>query len=175
MNLCVWRTVMQIEPIAQSKLLILYLLKTISIQLSELQILRIVTENGWLNYFDLKECMFELIESRLVEQRDTPSGMFYSITELGNTTVYYLAKEMPASLRKSIDTYCEANRDELRLETELCADYIKIDESEYKVMLKVLENQAPVFELNIVTYSQASAETFINKWKSVAPKIYKHT
>ena len=166
---------MQIEPIAQNKLLILYLLKSIDIQLSELQILRIVSDNGWLNYFDLKECMFELIESRLVEQRDTPSGMFYTITELGNTTVYYLAKELPASLRKAIDTYCDENRDDLRLETELSADYIKIDEGEYKVMLKVLENQAPVFELNIVTYSQTSAEAFINRWKSVAPKIYKQT
>jgi hypothetical protein len=166
---------MQIEAIAQNKLLILYLLKSINIQLSELQILRIVSDNNWLNYFDLKECMFELIESHLVEQRDTPSGLFYSISEAGSNTVFYLEKELPASVRKAVDTYCEANRDELRLETELCADYIKIDEGEYKVMLKVLENQVPVFELNLVTYSQASAEAFINKWKHVAPKIYKNT
>lgn len=166
---------MQIEAIAQNKLLILYLLKTINIQLSELQILRIVSDNNWLNYFDLKECMFELIESRLVDQRDTPNGLFYSITELGGETVFYLEKELPASVRKSMDTYCEANRDELRLETELFADYIKIDEGEYKVMLKILENQVPVFELNLVTYSQSSAESFIKKWKNVAPNIYKNT
>lgn len=166
---------MQIEAIAQNKLLILYLLKTINIQLSELQILRIVSDNGWLNYFDLKECMFELIESGLVERRDTPSGAFFAITELGGTTVFYLEKELPASLRKSVDSFCEKNRDDLRLETELHADYIKIDEGEYKVMLKVLENQVPVFELNLVTYSQASAEAFIKKWKSTAPIIYKNT
>lgn len=166
---------MHIEAIAQNKLLILYLLKTINIQLSELQILRIVSDNNWLNYFDLKECMFELIESRLVEQRDTPSGLFFAITELGCTTVLCLEKELPASVRKSIDVYCEKSRDELRLETELSADYIKIDEGEYKVMLKVLENQAPVFEVNLVTYSRASAEAFIAKWKNVAPIIYKNT
>lgn len=166
---------MQIEAIAQNKLLILYLLKTINIQLSELQILRIVSDNGWLNYFDLKECMFELIEAQLVTQRDTPSGLFFSITELGGSTVFYLEKELPASVRKAIETYCEKSRDELRLETELLADYIKIDDGEYKVMLKVLENQVPVFELNLVTYSKASAEAFINKWKNVAPSIYKAT
>lgn len=166
---------MHIEAIAQNKLLILYLLKSINIQLSELQILRIVSENSWLNYFDLKECMFELMESRLVDQRDTPNGLFYSITDLGSETVFYLEKELPASVRKAVDTYCIANRDELRLETELFADYLKIDEGEYKVMLKVLENQVPVFELNLVTYSQTSAETFIKKWKDVAPKIYKST
>lgn len=166
---------MQIEAIAQNKLLILYLLKSINIQLSELQILRIVSENSWLNYFDLKECMFELMESRLVDQRDTPNGLFYSITDLGSETVFYLEKELPASVRKAVDTYCEANRNDLRLETELFADYLKIDEGEYKVMLKVLENQVPVFELNLVTYSQTSAESFIKKWKDVAPKIYKST
>ena len=166
---------MRIEPIAQNKLLILYLLKTINIQLSELQILRIVTDNNWLNYFDLKECMFELIESNLVEQRDTPNGAFFTITELGETTLFYLEKELFNSQRKAIDTFCIENRDELRLETELFADYIKIDEGEYKVMLKVLENQVPVFELNLITYSQNSAEEFIKKWKHVAPKIYKST
>ncbi len=83
---------MQIKAIAQNKLLILYLLKTIGMQLSELQILRIVSENGWLNYFDLKECMFELIESRLIEQRETPGGVFYAITEQGCSTVFISKK-----------------------------------------------------------------------------------
>jgi hypothetical protein len=166
---------MNIEAIAQNKLLILYLLKTINISLSELQILRTVTEKNWLNYFDLKECMFELMESNLVEQRETPSGNFYSITELGKTTLFYLEKELLNSQRKAIDEYCSANRDELRLETELSAEYLKIDEGEYKVMLKVLENNVPVFELSLITYSQASAESFIKKWRRVAPKIYKST
>lgn len=165
---------MQIETIAQNKLLILYLLKTINIRLSELQILRIVTDNNWLNYFDLKECMFELIESALVEQRETPNGTFYAITELGQTTLFYLEKELLNSQRKAINEYCEVNRDDLRLETELFADYIKTDENEYKIILKILENQVPVFELNLITCSQKSAEVFIKNWKTAAPKIYKN-
>jgi len=166
---------MRIEPIAQNKLLILYLLNSINIQLSELQILRVVTEKNWLNYFDMKECMFELVESRLVDQRETLGGTFFVISELGQNTLGYLKKELRSSIRKSIDEYCEKNRADLRLETELFADYIKIDENEYKVMLKVLENQIPVFELTLVTYSQSSAQEFIEKWKSVAPTIYKST
>ncbi len=166
---------MQIEAIAQNKLLILYLLRSISMPLSEMQILRIVTENGWINYFDMKECMFELIENKLVEERETPSGAFYAISELGRNTLFYFEKELLASLRKAIDAYCVSNRDDLRLETELSADYIRIDEGEYKVMLKVLENQIPVFELNLITYSKDSAEAFIRKWKLVAPKLYKCT
>lgn len=145
---------MQIEAIAQNKLLILYLLRSINMPLSEMQILRIVTENGWISYFDMKECMFELIENKLLDQRETPSGDFYAISELGRNTLFYFEKELLASLRKSIDAYCEANRADLRLETELSADYVRIDDGEYKVMLKVLENQIPVFELNLVTYSK---------------------
>ena len=166
---------MRIEPIAQNKLLILYLLNSINIQLSELQILRVVTEKNWLNYFDMKECMFELVESRLAVQRETPNGTFFVISELGQSTLGHLKKELRSSIRKSIDEYCEKNRADLRLETELFADYIKIDDNEYKVMLKVLENQIPVFELTLVTYSQSSAQQFIEKWKSVAPTIYKNT
>ena len=156
---------MRIEPIAQNKLLLLYLFNSINIQLSELQILRIVTEKGWLNYFDMKESIFELLESRLIEQHETTAGNFYSISELGKTTLSYLEKELRSSRRKDIDDYCIANRDDLKLETDLFADYVKIDEDEYKVMLKVLENQIPVFEINLVTYSKSSAQTFINKWE----------
>ncbi len=166
---------MRIEPIAQNKLLLLYLLNSMNIQLSELQILRIMTENSWMNYFDMKESVFELLESRLIDQHETTAGNFYSITELGRTTLSYLEKELRNSRRKDIDEYCASNRDDLRLETELFADYIKIDEDEYKVMLKVLENQIPVFEINLVTYSKSSAQAFIEKWKSVAPSIYKST
>jgi len=166
---------MQIEAIAQNKLLVLYLLKAINIHLSELQILRIVTDNSWINYFDFKECMFELIESKLVQKKETSNGAFFTITPLGSTTLFELKKELFNSQRKAIDAYCLANRDDLRLETELFADYVKVDESEYKVMLKVLENQIPVFELNLTTYSQNAAEDFIKKWKDVAPKIYKNT
>ncbi len=166
---------MQKNTIAQNKLLILYLLKTIDIQLSEIQILRIVTDNGWLNYFDLKESLFELVESNLVAQRDTPNGIFFSISPPGCDTLFYFEKELLSSQRKAIDEFCDANRGDLRLETELSADYVKIDDGEYKVMLKVLENQIPVFELNLVTFSKASAEAFISKWKRVAPIIYKNT
>jgi hypothetical protein len=166
---------MQKNTIAQNKLLILYLLKTINIQLSEIQILRIVTDNGWLNYFDLKESLFELVESNLVQQRETPNGTFFSISQLGCDTLYFFEKELLISQRKAIDEFCDANRGELRLETELSADYIKIDDGEYKVMLKVLENQIPVFELNLITFSKTSAEAFISKWKHVAPIIYKNT
>ncbi len=166
---------MQIKPIAQNKLLVLYLLNSIDIQLSEMQILRIVTDNGWMNYFDFKECMFELIESNLVSQEETSNGSLFEITELGSTTLFQLKNEIFNSQRKAVDEYCVANRDALRLETELFADYVKIDEGEYKVMLKVLENQVSVFELNLVTYSKHSAEDFIKKWKDVAPKIYKNT
>lgn len=166
---------MRIEAIAQNKLLILYLLNSINIQLSELQILRIVSEKGWLNYFDMKESLFELGESNLIEQRETPNGTFYVISQLGKNTLSYLKKDLRNSWRIAIDEYCEQNRADLRLETELFADYIKIDDNEYKVMLKVLENQVPVFELTLVTYSKSSAQAFIDKWKSVAPTIYKNT
>jgi hypothetical protein len=32
-----------------------------------------------------------------------------------------------------------------------------------------------VFEVYLITYSQATAEAFIGKWKRVAPKIYRRT
>ena len=133
------------KRIAQNKLIILYLLNAIEIRLSQLQILKIVTEKGWINYFDLKECLFELSEGGMIESHETQNGKFYSISELGKTTLYFFKKELLSSLRQEIDTYCKKNRVDLQLETELLADYLRIAEGEYRVTLKVIEKTKYAF------------------------------
>ena len=61
----------QEKRITQNKLIILYLLQSINIRLSEIQIFRIVSDKNWINYFDLRECLFELVQTNMLETHDT--------------------------------------------------------------------------------------------------------
>ena len=73
----------QDSGISTTKLLLLYLLNAVDSRLSELQILRIVSENNWVSYFDLQENLFELIQGGMLESKQNINGKFYQITELG--------------------------------------------------------------------------------------------
>ena len=165
----------QEKSITQNKLIVLYLLDSIHIRLSEIQIYRIVSEKGWINYFDLKECLFELAQNGMLETVDTVNGKFFEISEAGKTTLSFFKKELLSSLRREIDDYCEKNRTELKFETSLFADYIRVAEGEYRVTLKVLENEHTIFELNMVVYTKADAEKCIANWRRKATELYKYT
>jgi mRNA-degrading endonuclease RelE of RelBE toxin-antitoxin system len=165
----------QEKRITQNKLILLYLLQSINIRLSEIQIFRIVSEKNWINYFDLRECLFEMTQTSMVETHDTLNGKFYSISEVGRTTLSFFKKELLASLRKEIEDFCENNRVELKFETSLFADYIRVAEGEYRVTLKVLENENTIFEINMTVYSKPDAEKCIANWRSKATELYKHT
>jgi predicted transcriptional regulator len=165
----------QEKSITQNKLVILYLLDSINIRLSELQIYRIVSEKNRINYFDLKECLFELAQNDMLEIHDTMNGKFYSITEIGRTTLSFFKKELRTSLRNELDAFCEENRSALQFETSLFADYIRLSDSEYRVTLKVLENENTIFEIDMTAYSKADAEKCIANWRKKATDIYKST
>lgn len=165
----------QEKSITQNKLIILYLLDSINMRLSELQIYRIVSEKNWINYFDLKECLFELSQNRMIEIYDTVNGKYFAISDIGKTTLYYFKKELLTSLRQDIDDYCEKNRTELQFETSLFSDYIRIAEGEYRVTLKVLENENTIFEINMTVYTKADAEKCIANWRKKATELYKYS
>lgn len=159
--------------ISTTKLLLLYLLNAVDSRLSELQILRIVSENNWVSYFDLQENIFELVQGDMLEAKQNINGKFYTITELGKDTLHFFQKELRASLRQEIDTYAQQNREQLRLETQLYAEYIRISDGEYRVTLKILERDVPVLDLNIVCYSKREAQAIAANWQSRATAIYK--
>ncbi len=159
--------------ISTTKLLLLYLLNAVDSRLSELQILRIVSENNWVSYFDLQENLFELIQGGMLESKQNINGKFYQITELGKDTLQFFQKELRASLREEISAYASQNREKLRLETQLYAEYIRISDGEYRVTLKILERDVPVLDLNIVCYSKREAQTITSNWQDRATTIYK--
>ena len=77
------------------------------------------------------------------------------------------------ALREEISAYASQNREKLRLETQLYAEYIRISDGEYRVTLKILERDVPVLDLNIVCYSKREAQTITSNWQDRATTIYK--
>jgi len=161
------------EMIAHNKLIILYLLKKSDMDLSELQIMRIMDELSLMRYFDLKESIFELEQNGHIYSSAMPQALLYGITEAGLNIINVLENDLRLSFRNSIDDYLHLNKNELKKESQYKSDYIKIGDGEYRVALKVLEKSSVIFEINVVVYSRDEAEYMVSKWQDNAVAVYK--
>ena len=86
----------------------------------------------------------------------------------------YFEKELPHSLRTEIDEFCAENRDFLESEARLFAEYYSIGKDEFKVVLKILEEDSTLFELDIVVNTKAEAQRYKESWMRNANELYKH-
>ena len=166
-------TVKPKQTIAQNKLILLYLLRSGAMQFSELQLMRIASELTLMSYFDLKESLFELVQNDHATQIVTPNSILYEATENGLRIVDVMENDIRLSFREAIDSYLEKHRDALKKESQFVAEYIKLPNNEYRVILKVLEKNATVFEINVIVYSKDEAKTLIRNWKDNAVSLYK--
>ncbi len=166
---------MQIKPkqtMAHNKLLLLYLLDSAQMRLNELQLIRIMDELGFMQFFDMQECLFELSQNNHITETTTPQGTTYCITEAGSKLVYVLQNDLRHSFREAIQTYITANKSELEKESQYVGEFIKLSDSEYRVTLKVLEHDRTVFEINLLMYSKRDAQIMTEKWRDHAVELY---
>jgi|GEM_PF-928610 len=157
-----------------SKLVILFLFNSLNITLNEHQVIRILTDHDWANYFDLKAHLFELTKTDMLALRETPHGVFYSITPAGKASIDLFCKDIMLSTRQQIMAFAKANTDDLNREADLFSDYIKVSDTEFRVTLKILDKTLPTFELDLLVYSKEEAETLIKNWNAGAKNIYQH-
>ena len=84
-----------------------------------------------------------------------------------------LVSDLRLSFRETVDAYLKEHRSELELESQLVGEYIKLAQNEYRVILKVLEHDRTIFEINSIVYSKTEAQKIVDNWRKNAVSIYK--
>ncbi|MBQ4061377.1 MAG: DUF4364 family protein [Christensenellaceae bacterium] len=163
------------SAIEKNKLCLLYLFEVCDQRLSDNQLLYICNELDLMDYFDLNNCLSELSEAGLVDRSEAINGVFYSITEIGSSTYDFFKKQVPFSQRELIKEYADKHRDELLMQSRIFSEYLQIGEHQFRVILKILEHNLPVFEINLFAHSKEEAERFAVSWRKNAMTIYQNT
>ena len=70
--------------LAENKLLMLYILKSIKDPISNAQFTEIILENNFMNYFIFQQYLSELEESKFVEYHENNNKKLLVITEKGD-------------------------------------------------------------------------------------------
>ena len=157
---------------AINKLIVLYILDKIEISISNAQITNIILENNIINYFSLQESIAELEKSDLIKLEDNQGKLAYQISEAGQRAVSMFVGRIPKSNKTLINDYILKNKDRIKKESEIFADFSKNNENEYVVNLKVVENEIVLIDLKLNVVSDKQARLICDKWTSSSSKIY---
>lgn len=159
------------EQLASNKLLILYIMNKMNVDLTNSQITQIVLETEVMNYFSFQQFLSELIESKFLNIYKEDDREYYRLTQRGLEMLeYFLPKVNDNSLK--INDYIRKNKERILSETEVKATFKKENEREFIVNLRVIENNSDLINLNVNVSSEKQAMLICKNWKNNASYIY---
>ncbi|TAH59610.1 MAG: DUF4364 family protein [Methanosarcina mazei] len=158
--------------LADKKLVILYLLNKMGMPLTKSQITNAILENNLIDFFTFQQCMSELEESGMIKQITYHKGQYFAITEEGIKTVGIFEQRISKNTSQIINDYILKNKESLRKESQVIAEYKKMGDKEYIVNLKVIENELVLIELKLNVVSSKQAKQICEKWKNFSENIY---
>ena len=161
------------NALAEDKLSILYFMGCLGIPLTNGQITRFFVENNIINYFELQQYIIELISGGLIDNMETGNSQFLTLTSKGNKVLTFFKKRISPTLRNIIESYAENNRDRLKDESQITADYKKINHKQYEVLCRVTEKDMVLMELKLNVPDSSQAKTICENWRLRAPEVFK--
>ncbi len=158
--------------LADKKLLILYLLSNMDIPLTKTQITNAVLENNLLDFFTFQQCISELEETGMIKQVVHQKKQCFATTEIGRKAVEVFEQRISKNTSDIINAYIAKNKDSLKKESQVIAEYNKVSDKEYIVSLKVIEKELVLIDLKLSVVSAKQARQVCEKWKNSSEKIY---
>lgn len=160
------------RELAENKLILLYIIDKINIQISNLQITKLILENKFMNYFFLQQFLNELCDDNLLASSIVDSKTFYDITAGGKQTLSYFTNIIPAGIKARIDNSISTIKRNIKNETLITADFTPESENEYIVECKVNEDDFSLISLKITVGTKHDARTICENWKANSQLIY---
>ncbi len=160
------------KNLAESKVLILYILNKIGKPVTNEELLKVVCTLTDMNYFYFQQLLLDLVENKYVDYYSNESDMVYRVTPSGKETLRLTIDIIPGIRKLRIDSNLKENVDKVEEEISVTADYIPHNESEYSVRCKVVENSVTLFEIVAYAGSIEHAKQIADNWKENATEIY---
>ena len=158
--------------LAENKVLILYILVRINDDIKQDDLFKILTNINDMNYFYFKQILIDLIDSKLVGSHTKEKEQFIRITTQGRNA-YDLTKDvLPGLLKLKADNTFEKEFSSIEEESSIIAEFIPINESNYTIKCKIVENNETIFEVKTFAGSRDRAKRIVDNWNKNAKEIY---
>lgn len=158
--------------LAENKLLLLYIIKSIKYPISNTQLTDIVLENSFINYFMLQQYVSELITSDFLKYEEKDSKEIIVLTAKGDRVLSFFKDRISPNKLKLIDDYINKKVEIIKKELSITSDYTLDDDNSFLVNLKATENKSTIIDLTISVPTKDEAKAICNRWKENSSDIY---
>ena len=160
------------ETLAESKVLILYILSNIKRPISNNALYKIILSVFDMNYFYFQQFLLDLINSDFVLTYEQEEQHMYMITDKGTRTLELTEDILPGIIKLQVDTNLKYTLDDVNEENSIVAEYTPVNENYYNVTCKIMENNECLFEIKTFAGSREQAKQIVDNWKRHAGVMY---
>ena len=158
--------------LAENKLLVLYVIKSLKQPISNTQLTEIILENNFINYFTLQQYISELETAKFVEYIEKNDKKLITITTKGENVLSIFNDRISPIKRDIIDNYISKTIDSIKKELTIHSDYTIEKNNSFIVDLKALEDETLLIDLKISVPTKKQATSLCNRWKENPSDIY---
>ena len=158
--------------LAENKLLVLYVIKSLRQAISKTQLTEIILENNFINYFTLQQYISELETAKFVEYIEKNDKKLLTITTKGENVLSIFNDRISPIKRDIIDNYISKTIDNIKKELTIHSDYTIEKNNSFVVDLKALEDETLLIDLKISVPTKKQATSLCNRWKENPSDIY---
>ena len=158
--------------LAENKLLVLYVIKSLRQPISKTQLTEIILENNFINYFTLQQYISELETAEFVEFIEKNDKKLITITTKGENVLSIFNDRISPIKRDIIDNYISKTIDNIKKELTIHSDYTIEKNNSFIVNLKALEDETLLIDLKISVPTKKQATSLCNRWKENPSDIY---
>lgn len=160
------------KGLAESKVLILYLLNKLQDGIKSDNLYKIVSSANNMNYFSFQELLTDLIESNFVGSFTKDEDTIVKITSDGQNALSLTKSLLPGILKLKADTVFKEELANIAEQSSIITEYIPKDEKNYTVKCKIVEKNETIFEVATFAGSRDRAKQISDNWKNNANNIY---
>ena len=160
------------ESLAESKILLLYILSKVNKPISHNELLDLVTSIVDINYFYFQQFLNELLEDHYITSSKQEDLDIYEITEDGKNAIDLTIDIIPGILKLEVDSKFSKNLNTIKDKFSISAEYTPLNEKEFSVRCKIIENNIAIFDLQAHAGSREQARQIVNNWNNNATEIY---
>ena len=163
---------MESELVNVYKQIILHALHRASLPLTQGIVIDIIISLGYTDYIHAQSALGALIESGLVEEKNTPHRSYLSLTELGEEVRHEFEDQLSPNIRREIDEYLKNNHVETLSEVALVSDYRLTKDGMYTATCSLRDGPLTLYELTLKVYTEEDAERICNSWEKCCEPLY---
>ena len=160
------------DTLAESKVLILYILNSVKKAISNNALYKIVLSVLDMNYFYFQQFLLDLVNSDFVLTFEKETQHMYLITDKGIRTLELTEDILPGILKLQVDTNLKYTLENVNEENSIVAEYTPINENYYNVTCRIMENNECLFEVKTFAGSREQAKQIVENWKKHAGTMY---